>query len=144
MPEDDPLAHYPGYLLRRASASALGVLGRRLGALGLRYVEASLLMVIGARPGLTQSEIGRMLEIQRANMVPIVARLEARGLLSRARTDGRSQGLHLSAAGEDLRQAALGEIERFETELTARLPEGLRGGAVDMLAALWAAAAGMD
>ena len=79
----DPLATLPGYVLRRASTAALSGLNRRLAPLGLRHVDASLLLILGARPGTTQSEAGRLLDIQRANMVPIVARLETRGLVGR-------------------------------------------------------------
>jgi DNA-binding MarR family transcriptional regulator len=140
MNDSDPLKALPGYVLRRASAASLSGLNRRLTPLGLRHVDGSLLMIIAGRPGITQSEAGRILDIQRANMVPIVARLEARGLLDRRRADGRSQGLYLSAEGAELNAQLQQTIEDYEHELLAQLPAELRGVALDVLVALWQAA----
>ncbi len=141
---NDPLASLPGYVLRRASAAALAGLNRRLTPLGLRHVDASLLLVVHARPGITQSEAGRQLDIQRANMVPIVARLEARGLLDRRRADGRSQGLYLSEEGEVVCAGVRDAVDTHERLLFEALPIKLRGHALDVLTALWQAAEAVD
>ena len=66
---DDPLGYLPGYVLRRASIATMGRLHQHLGAHDLRATEASLILLIGERTGLTQSEAGRSLGIKRANMV---------------------------------------------------------------------------
>jgi DNA-binding MarR family transcriptional regulator len=137
---NDPLASLPGYVLRRASAAALAGLNRRLTPLGLRHVDASLLLILGARPGTTQSEAGRLLDIQRANMVPIVSRLEARDLIDRRRVDGRSQGLYLSALGEELCAGVRAVVNQHEAALLEALPGAMRGQALDVLHALWQAA----
>jgi DNA-binding MarR family transcriptional regulator len=44
-------------------------------------------------------------------MVPIVSRLEGRGLIDRQRVDGRSQGLYLSTEGEALHTQVMAVIE---------------------------------
>ena len=136
----DPLATLPGYVLRRASTAALSGLNRRLAPLGLRHVDASLLLILGARPGTTQSEAGRLLDIQRANMVPIVARLETRGLVERRRVDGRSQGLYLSAEGVTLLAQIRKVIDAHENSMLAAVPAPLRDAVLPVLQALWAAA----
>ncbi|HWU04436.1 MAG TPA: MarR family transcriptional regulator [Novosphingobium sp.] len=136
----DPLATLPGYVLRRASSAALAGLNKRLARLGLRHVDASLLLIVSTRPGITQSEAGRILDIQRANMVPIVARLEGRGLLDRRRADGRSQGLYLSEEGAALADGVHEAVETHERDLLDRLPDELRVLAMPMLTALWQAA----
>ena len=59
-------------------------------------------MVIESNPNISQSEIGRMLDIAGANMAPLVGRLEKRELLERRPVDGRSHGLQLTAAGRAL------------------------------------------
>jgi DNA-binding MarR family transcriptional regulator len=139
----DPLANLPGYVLRRASASALAGLNRRLAPLGLRHVDASLLLILGSQPGTTQSEAGRLLDIQRANMVPIVARLETRGLVERRRVDGRSQGLYLSGEGEALCAQVRAAVDAHEAAMLAAVPAGLRGQVLTVLSALWVAAEGV-
>src|SRR5690606_26207150 len=98
----DPLENYPGYLLRRASAATMTSLARRFARLELRPAEATVLMVIDANPNITQSEIGRMLDIASANMAPLVSRLADRKLVERQPVDGRSHGLELTRTGNEI------------------------------------------
>jgi DNA-binding MarR family transcriptional regulator len=134
---DDPLLRYPGYVLRRASGAAMAEFAARMEVLGLRTSEATILQIVAANPGISQSALGRMLDIQRANMTPIAARLEARGLVRRLPSDGRSLGLELTDEGQQLAQKARGVIDAFETELTNRIPEEHRAHLLPALLALW-------
>ena len=95
----DPLVSFPGYALRRAANATAAELAARLAGVGLRQSDVSLLMLVAANPGTTSSALGRQLDIQRANMVPILKRLEDGGLIARAPIDGKSQGLALTDAG---------------------------------------------
>lgn len=81
---------------------------------GLRPVEASILQVIETSPGCTQSDIGRLLAIKRANMVPLIAGLIQQDLVYRAPVDGRSQALFLSPSGETRASQARDAIETHE------------------------------
>lgn len=118
----NPLDALLGYQLRRASAAILADFARTLDDLSLRPTEASILILIGRNPGITQSELGRVLGIKRANMAPLAALLSDRALIDRTRPDGRSQGLRLTAAGEavadDIRQRIVAHEARFLPELT--------------------------
>ncbi|WP_394442371.1 MarR family winged helix-turn-helix transcriptional regulator (plasmid) [Sphingobium naphthae] len=99
----DPIASRLGYLLRRASATMMADLGEALGAVGLRPVEGTILILVGANPGCIQSELGRALGIKRANMVPLVAGLTAQDYLEKSPVDGRSFALSLTPRGEKAR-----------------------------------------
>jgi DNA-binding MarR family transcriptional regulator len=134
---EDPLSSLPGYLLRRASASALAELNQQLAAIEANHTDISLLFLIGANPGITQSDAGRALGIQRANMVGLIARLEARGWIVRERVDGRSQALSLSGAGKAAQKRAWAIVEPFETRLVERVPAELRDHVVPILRHLW-------
>lgn len=90
---ENPLEERLGYQLRRASNAMMTELAGRLETLNLRIVEASVLVLIKANPAITQTEIGRSLGIQRANMVPLIAGLMERGLVNRQAADGRSHAL---------------------------------------------------
>jgi len=125
----DPLTRLPGYVLRRASAATVAELNQRLLPLDLRQAEAACLLLIDASPGLTQSEIGRILEIQRSNMAPFVLRLESRGLIQRKQVDGRSQNLILTRLGQS--------VVAYESALIRRVPEKLRPMVLPILMALW-------
>ena len=133
----DPLAKLCGYLLQRASAAALADLNRRLAPLGLRHAGVAMLMLIEARPGITQSQAGRILDIQRANMVPFVARLETLGVIRRKRVDGRSQALGLTSRGRVLLERARRVVQAHEGVLLGRVPEELRPVVLPVLMALW-------
>lgn len=130
----DPLDALLGYQLRRASSVMMADLAAALRETGLRPVEASILLVIESSPGCTQSDVGRLLAIKRANMVPLIAGLFKRDLIYRAPVDGRSQALFLSPAGEtmarDARQAINTHEQRFqdlfEDRQVAALLDGLR------------------
>lgn len=134
---NDPLTSFPGYLLRRASAASLAKLNGQLEELGINHADAALLLMIHANPGATQSEIGRSLGVQRANMVPLMARNDRRGWLLREQVDGRSQGLFLSLEGEAATRRARAIIERYEKELLERVPPDLRPHIVPILRFLW-------
>ena len=133
----DPLAKLCGYLLQRASAAALADLNLRLAPLGLRHAGVAMLMLIEARPGITQSQAGRILDIQRANLVPFVARLEALGVIRRKRVDGRSQALELTGRGRVLLERARRVVQAHEGALLGRVPEELRPVVLPVLMALW-------
>ena len=134
----DPLLRLAGYVLRRASAATLAELNRAPGAARSAARGRALLMLIDSSPGLTQSEAGRILDIQRANMVPFVARLEERGLIERRQVDGRSQALDLTrtrAVGSS--PGAQRVVAAHEAALIGRVPESLRPMVLPVLMALW-------
>ena len=97
----DPLLSYPGYSLRRANNALMAELATRLAPLGMRQTEASVMMLIGANPGVTASALGRQLDIQRANMVPLLNRLEDGGLIISAPIYRNSQGMEQTAEGRE-------------------------------------------
>jgi DNA-binding MarR family transcriptional regulator len=133
----DPLSDLPGYALRRAANAMMAELAGRLAQVDLRVSDASVLMVIAGRKDLTSSDIGRMLDIQRANMVPLLNRLEAAGLIERAPLDRKSQAILLTQAGRDKLKQARKVTGKFEKDLMARVPEEHREHLVPALNALW-------
>lgn len=133
----DPLSNRPGYALRRAANAMMDELARRLAEIDLRIAEASVLLLIAGRHDATASEIGRVLDIQRANMVPLLARLEAAGLIARRPIDGKSQAVLLTALGEARRAEADAITGAFEADLLARVAPEHRAHLVPALHALW-------
>lgn len=133
----DPLPQFPGYALRRAANATAAELSARLAEMGLRQADASVLILLGENPGVTSSALGRALDIQRANMVPLLKRLEDAGLIGRAAIDGKSRGLNLTAQGARKLAEARRVIELFEAELLARVPPQHRAHLLPALEALW-------
>ena len=133
----DPLPSFPGYALRRAAHAAGAELAARLSDAGLRQIDASLLILIGENPDVTASRLGRQLDIQRANMVPLLKRLEDAGLIDRNPIDGKSQGVMLTPEGRRVADKARGIIEHFESELLEKVPPEHRDHLLPALNALW-------
>jgi DNA-binding MarR family transcriptional regulator len=102
----NPLDTHLGYQLRRASNALMSGLSRKLAAVEVTPAEASVLIVISANGGITQSELGRQLGIKRANMVPLTSALELRGLVARSPAEGRSVDLKTTSKGRTTAAAA--------------------------------------
>ncbi len=133
----DPLPSFPGYALRRAANATAAELAGRLTDLGLRQSDVSVLILIAENSGVTASAIGRALDIQRANMVPLLNRLEELGLIEREPIDRKSRGLVLTAHGQARLAEARRVVENFEAELIARVPAEHRPHLLPALEALW-------
>ena len=133
----DPLTSLPGYALRRAASAMIAELGERLVEIGLRHTDVSILILIEANARITASALGRALDIKRANMVPLVGRLEAGGLIERRPIDGKSHSLELTPRGRTRLAEAWAIIEQFEAELLARVPAQHRDHLLPALNALW-------
>lgn len=118
----DPLMQLPGYALRRAAGAMMAELGSRLQPLGLKISDVAVLILLSGEQRLTSSEIGRVLDVQRANMVPLLGRIERRGWIRREPIDRKSQALSLTADGRATLAEARTIIDRFETELMDRIP----------------------
>lgn len=132
----DPLRSLPGYALKRASSIAMAQLKQRMKAIALRPVDASVLLVIQANPGITQSSIGRMLDIAGPNMATLTSRLLERALLVRSDLDGRSHGIVLTPAGQVLALKAFRIMKDHEATLIAQVPAAHRRAFLVALQAL--------
>jgi len=116
-----PLDRLLGYRLRRASMVLMTDLMSVLRPFNLSVGEASLLILVGANPGCRQSDVGRALEIKRANLTPLIGRMKARGLIADAPIDGRSLSLALTPAGTALQSEILPRIDARDGEARDRL-----------------------
>lgn len=135
-PATDPLVDLPGYLLRRAANAMMAELATRLAVLDLRISEATVLLLLGSRRDLTSAKIGKALDIERANMAPLLARLEQAGLIRREPINRKSQAILLTQDGV----SRLGQVQsvtrQFETDLLDRIPDAHRAHFVPALRAL--------
>ena len=132
----DPLSALPGYLLRRAANTMMAELQSRLLKIGLRISDASVLLLIAENRQLTSSEIGKILDIQRANMVPLLARLEAANLINRQPIDRKSQAIVLTSAGLKVLAQVKELTAKFEADLVDRIPAEHRDHFIPALRAL--------
>ncbi len=108
-----------GYNLRRAHGVQKQRFAAVFGPLGIRPVTLSVLGTIYDNPGITQADLGKTLNIKRANMVPVMAELEARGLIARAPSanDRRAHVVKLTPAGTKFTVKVLDLHRRLEDDL---------------------------
>jgi DNA-binding MarR family transcriptional regulator len=136
-PEADAFDGLLGYHLRRLSVMVMTDLTQALSPLDLRPADASVLFVIAANPGTTQSEVGKTLGILRANMAPLTGALLKRELIVREAVDGRSHALTLSGAGRSLCARAKRVTQEHETRLFGALTANAKRRLIAQLRELW-------
>lgn len=112
-----------GYFVRRLQVWIFQDFMRGLASLEIRPAQFSVLAVIEANPGLSQSDIADFLGIERARLVRMLDRLERRDLLERRASpaDRRSHALYLTREG----QRVLKHIKELAGAHEARLIEKL-------------------
>jgi DNA-binding MarR family transcriptional regulator len=133
----NPLDDMLGYQLRRASVAMFDDLAAVLADLELRPTGASILLLVWANPGITQSAIGRILEIERANMAPQAAMLTKRNFVARSASDGRSQGLRLTALGKTMATKVRARIAAHEHRFIAEFSEAEKSALLRTLKSVW-------
>jgi len=115
-----------GYVVRRAQVWIFQDFKRALKGLEMTPGQFSVLRIVAANPGLAQARVAEALAIERARLVQMIDRLEARGLIERTHsaTDRRSHALHLTPAGAALLDR-LGElVDAHERNVVARIGSG--------------------
>lgn len=114
-----------GYLLRRASAAMASDYATEAPYGSLRPVLISMLSIVDANPGIGSTRLGTTLGIQRSNIAPLVAELDAAGFLERrpSTSDGRRIELALTEAGRAALAAGRAVIAEHEERMTAPLSD---------------------
>lgn len=115
----------------------MGVLAQRLAEINLTPSEASIIILIARNDLITQSEIGRILGIKRANMAPLTASLERRGLLDREAIGGKAFGLTVTASGRKATDDAQRVMLDHDREFFGVLSPQSRKILTDFLAQSW-------
>lgn len=134
-PDRDVLNGHLGYFVRRMQVWVFQDFIRTLSAIDIRPAQYSVLVVIGANPGLSQASLGHCLGIERARLVRMLDRLDRRGLTLRlpSEHDRRSHALHLTREGQKLLKQAKALAAQHEARLAERLGAENRKAMLDIL-----------
>lgn len=103
-PDDE---NYIGYTITDVARLMRTVFERRVRAFGLTRAQWLVIARVHRRPGLSQSEVADLLEIEKAPAGRLIDRMQAKGWLERRddSSDRRVNRLHLTAEGERLHAA---------------------------------------
>jgi DNA-binding MarR family transcriptional regulator len=119
------LDRFTGYVVRRAQVWMFQDFKRALKELDITPAQFSVIKIVAANPGIAQARVAEALFIERARLVQMLDRLEAAGLIRRARssTDRRSHALYLKDEGTRLLVNLEHRIEQHERNVVARIGE---------------------
>jgi DNA-binding MarR family transcriptional regulator len=124
-----------GYFLRRIQVWVFQDFLKTLSKLDVRPAQYSVLAVIEANPGLSQSDLADFLGIERARLVRMLDRLEKRGLAKRKASprDRRSHALFLTAEGQKALKRIKAVAVQHEANLTEKLGAENRKAMIEVL-----------
>jgi DNA-binding MarR family transcriptional regulator len=111
-----------GFHIRLAHGAVYRHFTESFADLELTQKQVSVLWLLDERPGLTQTDVGQRLQMDRASVMAIVNRLQSRGFLRRGRSaqDGRRQTLHLTPTGHAMLLRARAAVLAHEHWLKSR------------------------
>ena len=118
----------PSHLLHRAVQVALDLYAEELGAGAITQRQYAVLAAVESQEGLTQTDLVRMTGIDRSTLADMVARMIAKGLIERQRseTDARANAVHLTEAGRVALTEAQPKVARADARLLKLLSPGKR------------------
>ncbi len=136
----DPTADYRledqvGYWLRRAYQRHMAIFAVVMSDLDLTSVQFAALVKLRDMKAVTQTELGRLIGIDRATISGVVSRLQKRGVLQFRLDplDRRSRIIALTATGEALLAQALQRTEQVGDDTMAPIGEAERAALREML-----------
>jgi len=125
-----------GYTLRRAQIRVFQDFEGEMNELGLTPGQLGALFLIEANRGLSQSELGLALGIDRSSVVPLIDRMQKRGWVRRAAraSDRRAHALELAPAGAAMLARLMPRLEAHENRIAAGLTAAERKRLFELLA----------
>jgi DNA-binding MarR family transcriptional regulator len=114
-----------GFHIRLAHGAVYRHFSEAFAHLELTQKQVSVLWLVDDHPGIAQTDLARLLRMDRATTMAIVNRLQGRGFLARGKSasDGRKQTLNLTRAGRQALVTAKEAIRQHEQWLKARFTE---------------------
>ena len=125
-----------GYALRRAQIRMFQDFETEMNELGLTPGQLGALFLIEANSGLSQTELGLALGIDRSSVVPLIDRMQKRGWVRRAAraSDRRAHALELAPAGVAMLARLMPRLEAHENRIAAGLAPAERKRLFELLA----------
>jgi DNA-binding MarR family transcriptional regulator len=124
-----------GYFLRRLQVAVFSSFIRTLAPLDVRPAQYSVLVLIDANPGRSQSAIGQALNIERARLARMLHELEGRKWIERraAPDDRRSHSLFVTETGVKALQRIRSLAARHEERMVELIGRDRRLRLLDLL-----------
>lgn len=117
------LDEHLGYVLRRAQLAGFDAFHRATAGIDVSPARYTALTIVGANPGLSQSDLGAALGTARSGAMMLADWMEKRGLVERRSQphDGRAWGLYLTRRGETELRSMKRRVRAKDADFAARL-----------------------
>lgn len=128
-----------GYHVRRVQLANFRGFAQRVRKPKATPTQFTMLVLIDASPGMSQVELGTVLDMDRATTMTVVDKLEARKWVVRKRStvDRRKHELHLSPQGRTALTAMKKAVDEHEQEFSSRLTKREKAELLRLLKKLW-------
>ncbi|MBL8485637.1 MAG: MarR family transcriptional regulator [Rhodocyclaceae bacterium] len=132
------LADTLGFPIRLVQVAIFKDFATELGSLGVTPAIFSVMEVLRANPGITQSKLAATVRLDRSSVVPMLDKLEKRGIVARraSTTDRRHNHLYLTEAGERLLGQAVKRVRAHDKRMSAALSPEERETLIGLLGKL--------
>jgi DNA-binding MarR family transcriptional regulator len=129
------IADIVGFHIRLAHGATLRHFTETFTDLELTQKQVSVLWLVDDHPDISQSNLAKLMRMDRATTMAIVNRLEARGYLERSavKADKRKQALNLTDEGRNILQVAKNAIREHEEWLKSRFTDDEVRQLIEML-----------
>ena len=124
-----------GYQLRMAQLRIYQLFAALMTEFEIRPAQFALLVLLFECPGITQTEAGNTLNIEKANLTGLLLELRERNLMERKGVAGdkRTYTLHLTSRGAKLTRKLIERHEEFEEALAGIVGAGKKDHLLAML-----------
>jgi DNA-binding MarR family transcriptional regulator len=122
-PDLDMLSQLVGYNLHRAEIASYRFFIKTVSHPKMTPKQFSVLLLIGANPGISQVDLGNTLGMDRATTMAVIDILQNRQLLQRHKSsiDRRKHALNLTTMGQNTLNKIKSDILKHEGKLTNNL-----------------------
>ena len=133
-----PLPGFFGYNLRIAQTAVFAHFAGAVGQIDGEEISPgrfSLLTLLGANPGINQTDLSRAVGLDKSTLTPALDQLERKGIVTRERTasDRRTYALSLSPKGQALLARLTARVLKHEEAIVAPLTAGERATLLRLL-----------
>jgi DNA-binding MarR family transcriptional regulator len=125
----------PSHLLHRAQQVASELHAASFGIAGFTQRQLAVLVVLGEGDGISQTELVLKTGIDRSTIAEMVARMETKSLVARAKSpsDSRAKVVSLTQTGRDALLLALPKLKDIDKQVLSFLTAGRRDTLVELL-----------
>ncbi len=124
-PQESNLGHLLGHHLRRAHLSIWRDFNDNVGHGGLRPGQFGVMSTVDQNPGISQIEISRILDLDKASIVALIYRLENLAWVEKkqAKEDRRKHQLYLTAKGKKELKTLRKDMQKHEAKFQKRFSD---------------------